>query len=359
MNDGQATAALTPLAQAPPGRRAAPTLGVMLAALGVVYGDIGTSPLYALKSSLAILGTRSLADWEVLGILSLIFWALVLIVTVKYVLLVMRADNRGEGGILALMALAQRVSVGTRMRTALALVGITGACLFFGDGLITPAISVLSALEGVEVTLPQFKEVVLPISAMVIIALFAVQWYGTGRVGRVFGPVMALWFAALGALGAIQVVQHPGVLVALAPYYAAQFCYYHGPLAFLALGAVVLAVTGAEALYADMGHFGARPIRLSWLFFVLPALTLNYFGQGALVLAQPKAVENPFYLMVPEPLRLPMVFLATVATVIASQAVISGASTVARQCMLLGFLPRMTVRHTSQTASFNIYVPQL
>ncbi len=359
LNDGQATATLTPLAQAPPGRRAAPGLGVMLAVLGVVYGDIGTSPLYALKSSLAILGDRSLADWEILGILSLIFWSLVLIVTVKYVLLVMRADNRGEGGILALMALAQRVSVGTRMRTALALVGISGACLFFGDGLITPAISVLSAIEGVEVTLPQFKEVVLPIAAIVIIALFAVQWYGTGRVGRVFGPVMALWFATIGALGAIQIVQHPDVLVALAPYYAALFCYNHGLLAFLALGAVVLAVTGAEALYADMGHFGARPIRLSWLFFVLPALALNYFGQGALVIAQPKAVENPFYLMTPEMLRLPMVFLATIATVIASQAVISGAYTLARQCMLLGFVPRMTVRHTSQTEEGQIYVPQV
>jgi KUP system potassium uptake protein len=345
--------------QAPPRRRATPGLGVMLAVLGVVYGDIGTSPLYALKSSLAILGDRSLADWEILGILSLIFWSLVLIVTVKYVLLVMRADNRGEGGILALMALAQRVSVGTRMRTVLALVGISGACLFFGDGLITPAISVLSAIEGVEVTLPQFKEVVLPIAAIVIIALFAVQWYGTGRVGRVFGPVMALWFATIGALGAIQIVQHPDVLVALAPYYAALFCYNHGLLAFLALGAVVLAVTGAEALYADMGHFGARPIRLSWLFFVLPALALNYFGQGALVIAQPKAVENPFYLMTPDMLRLPMVFLATIATVIASQAVISGAYTLARQCMLLGFVPRMTVRHTSQTEEGQIYVPQV
>ena len=332
---------------------------MLLAVLGVVYGDIGTSPLYAFKASLALFQGIPIATTEVMGILSLIFWSLVLIVTVKYVVLVMHADNRGEGGILALMALAQRVSVGTGMRNTLALIGIAGACLFFGDGIITPAISVLSAVEGLEVSAPGLKEYVLPICVVVIVLLFVMQWHGTARVGRVFGPVMALWFVVIGVFGLLQIVRHPFVLVAVSPTYAVALCVQYKALAFIVLGAVVLCVTGAEALYADMGHFGAHPIRLSWTFFVLPSLVLNYFGQGALAIASPEAAENPFYLLAPHSLRLPMVILSTVATVIASQAVISGAYSITRQCMQLGFLPRMTVRHTSNVEEGQIYVPQI
>ncbi|MDR3533862.1 MAG: KUP/HAK/KT family potassium transporter, partial [Rhodopila sp.] len=336
-----------------------PAVGMLLAVLGVVYGDIGTSPLYAFKASLQFFDGLPVTSVEVLGILSLIFWSLVLIVTVKYVTLVMRADNHGEGGILALMALAQRVSVGTGLRNALALVGIAGACLFFGDGIITPAISVLSAVEGLEVSAPDLKQYVLPISATVIILLFMVQYRGTGSVGRIFGPIMAVWFVVIGATGLIEVVQHPFVLLALSPSYAVALCIQYRGLAFLVLGAVVLCVTGAEALYADMGHFGAHPIRLTWTFFVLPSLVLNYFGQGALVLSDPAMAQNPFFLLGPGWLRLPLVILATMATVIASQAVISGAYSMTRQCMQLGFLPRMTVRHTSNTEEGQIYVPQV
>jgi KUP system potassium uptake protein len=308
---------------------------------------------------LALFPKSHASDGEILGCLSLIFWSLFLIVTVKYVLLVMRADNRGEGGILALMALAQRSAVNPRIRTTIALIGIGGACLLFGDGAITPAISVLSAVEGIEVSLPQAAAVVLPISVVVIIALFAVQSRGSGVVGRLFGPVMLIWFAVIGVLGAVQIVQNPHVLVALLPSHGLLFLVRHGGMSLLVLGAVVLAVTGAEALYADMGHFGAKPIRLAWLFFVLPALVLNYFGQGALVIGDTAAGANPFYLMAPVWLRLPLVVLATMATVIASQALISGAFSIARQCTQMGFLPRLTVRHTSQTEEGQIYVPQV
>ena len=335
--------------------RAAAVLGV----LGVVYGDIGTSPLYALKASLTHFTTPGVSRPEVLGVLSLIAWSLVLTVTVKYVLLVMRADNNGEGGILALMAVAQRGCKDGRFRGFLGLVGIGGACLFFGDGVITPAISVLSAVEGLEIVSPEFKRFVLPISVVVIIGLFAVQVRGTATIGRLFGPVMAVWFATIAALGIVQIVAHPDILVALSPHYAIVLCSQHGWLVFVALGSVVLAVTGAEALYADMGHFGAAPIRVAWSTFVLPCLVLNYFGQGALVLADPATLENPFYLMAPERLRLPLVVLATAATVIASQALISGAYSVARQCMQMSFLPRMTVRHTSTTEEGQIFLPQV
>jgi KUP system potassium uptake protein len=331
----------------------------VIGVLGVVYGDIGTSPLYAFQTVLALFPKSHASDGEILGCLSLIFWSLFLIVTVKYVLLVMRADNRGEGGILALMALAQRSAVNPRIRTTIALIGIGGACLLFGDGAITPAISVLSAVEGIEVSLPQAAAVVLPISVVVIIGLFAVQSRGSGVVGRLFGPVMLLWFAVIGVLGAVQIVQNPHVLVALMPSHGLLFLFRHGGMSLLVLGAVVLAVTGAEALYADMGHFGAKPIRLAWLFFVLPALVLNYFGQGALVIGDTAAGANPFYLMAPVWLRLPLVVLATMATVIASQALISGAFSIARQCTQMGFLPRLTVRHTSQTEEGQIYVPQV
>ena len=335
--------------------RAAAILGV----LGIVYGDIGTSPLYALKASLEHFTEPGVGSTEILGVLSLIFWSLVLTVTIKYVLLVMRADNNGEGGILALMAVAQRGCSSPKMRALLGLIGIGGASLFFGDGVITPAISVLSAVEGLEVVSPEFKRYVLPISVVVIIGLFAFQVRGTGSIGRLFGPVMAVWFTVLAALGAIQVAHHPGVLIALSPHYGVVLCLHHGWLAFVSLGSVVLAVTGAEALYADMGHFGAAPIRIAWSAFVLPCLALNYFGQGAMVMADPRALENPFYLLAPEALRLPLVVLATAATVIASQALISGAYSIARQCMQMSFLPRMTVRHTSQHEEGQIYLPQV
>ncbi len=336
-----------------------PSVGALIGVLGIVYGDIGTSPLYAFQSVLAFFGKHAPTTGEIIGCLSLIFWALFLIVTLKYVMLVMRADNRGEGGILALMALAQRAATGRRLRATIALIGIGGACLLFGDGVITPAISVLSAIEGIEVTVPEAHDFVLPLAAIVIVALFAVQSRGTGAVGRLFGPVMVLWFGSIGALGAVEVLRDPVVLQAFLPQHGVLFCVHHGTLAFLVLGAVVLAVTGAEALYADMGHFGARPIRLAWLFFVFPALLLNYFGQGALVIAHPEAAQNPFYLLVPPGWRLAMILLATAATVIASQALISGAFSISRQCMQLGFLPRLVVRHTSQTEEGQIYLPQV
>ena len=339
--------------------RPLPRFGVMVAVLGVVYGDIGTSPLYAFKAALDLFKGGPVAGLEILGILSLIFWSLILIVSVKYVALVMRADNRGEGGILALMALAQRVCVTPRMRGFVALVGIAGACLFFGDGLITPAISVLSALEGLEVAAPDLKTYVLPISAVVIVLLFALQYRGTHSIGRLFGPIMAVWFIAIALLGVSQIVHHPSVLLALSPTYAIRLGMVYKSMAFVVLGAVVLCVTGAEALYADMGHFGPRPIRVSWTFFVLPALVLNYFGQGALILTDPAAASNPFFLAGPHLVRLPLVVLATMATVIASQSVISGAYSMTRQCLQLGFLPRMTVRHTSSTEQGQIYVPQV
>ena len=334
--------------------------GLLLGVLGVVYGDIGTSPLYALKASLAHFDTGAgVTRAETLGVLSLIFWSLALVVTVKYVALVMRADNNGEGGILALMALAQRNTRGAAMRSFLALVGVGGACLFFGDGTITPAISVLSAVEGLELVSHEFKRYVLPISIAVIVGLFAVQARGTSQIGRFFGPVMALWFFVLGALGLAEILRHPAVLEALWPQYAVRACVEHGWVSFVVLGSVVLAVTGAEALYADMGHFGRRPIQVAWVAYVLPALVLNYFGQGALVLSDPRALESPFYLLAPDWLRLPLVILATAATVIASQSMISGAYSIARQCMQMSFLPRLTVRHTSQTEEGQIYLPQV
>ena len=336
-----------------------PAVGTLLAVLGVVYGDIGTSPLYAIRASIGHFGNVPVSFVEVMGILSLIFWSLILVVTIKYVTLIMRADNRGEGGILALMVLAQRVSAGTRLRRALGFIGITGACLFFGDGLITPAISVLSAVEGLEVSAPGLKQYVLPISVAVIVALFALQRRGTGSVGRIFGPVMTVWFLLLGLLGLVEVVQQPFVLLAVSPSYAVELGVEYKGLAFLVLGSVVLCVTGAEALYTDMGHFGARPIRLTWKFFVLPCLVLNYFGQGALIMKDPTVLTNPFFLLAPQWLRLPLVGLATLATVIASQAVISGAYSIARQCIQLSLLPRMAVRHTSITEQGQIFVPQI
>ncbi|MCF3945368.1 potassium transporter Kup [Acidiphilium sp. AL] len=334
-------------------------LAALVGVLGVVYGDIGTSPLYSLQACLGYVTKGGLKTIDVLGLLSLIFWALIVTVTLKYVTFVMRADNNGEGGVLALMALAQRVARTSRTRYVLMLVGIVGAGLFLGDGVITPAISVLSAVEGLGVASPAFNRLVLPIAVAVIVGLFLVQRRGTGAVGKLFGPIMTVWFITIGGFGLYRIVLDPKVLRALVPSYGIHFIVRHEFLAFIALGAVVLAVTGAEALYADMSHFGRRPIRLTWMFFVLPALVLNYFGQGALVIADPKAASNPFYLTMPHALLIPMVILSTIATIIASQSVISGAFTVGSQCVQLGLLPRMEVRHTSLTEEGQIYVPQM
>src|SRR5215212_1701190 len=341
------------------GRGAAETAGkaaLTLGALGVVFGDIGTSPLYALDA--VFHGSDVRPDQaSVYGIISLVFWSITLIVSVKYIAFVMRADNEGEGGIMALIALIQSALKDTRGKVALIAAGVFGASLFYGDGMITPAISVLSAVEGLKVVSPSFESVVVPIALAILAALFAIQRFGTGAVGRLFGPVMGLWFAVLALGGIAKVLANPGILRALSPSYAVQFFGEHGGTAFIALGSVVLAVTGAEALYADMGHFGRSPIRRAWFFLVFPALTLNYLGQGALIVGDPRAIENPFYLTFPEWSRIPMVVLATVATVIASQAVISGAFSVTRQAVQLGFLPRLTIRHTSNEEEGQVFAP--
>ncbi len=335
------------------------TPALLIGVLGVVYGDIGTSPLYAMRASAQHFSAGGLERWEILGLLSLIFWSLNIVVTFKYVTFVLRADNRGEGGILSIMALAQQGLSGARAKWIVAVIGMIGASLFFGDGIITPAISVLSAVEGLKVVSPAFEEAVVPIAIGVLLALFLVQYRGTASVGMVFGPICAVWFTVIGLLGLIEILRHPSILAALSPHYAVQFCLEYRFAAFIAFGSVVLAVTGAEALYADMGHFGRKPMRLAWLFFVLPALALNYFGQGALLLHDPSTIVNPFYLLAPEWFRLPLVFLATAATIIASQAMISGAFSIARQCVQLGFLPRLVVRHTSETEEGQIYLPQV
>ncbi|WP_323991429.1 potassium transporter Kup [Nguyenibacter sp. L1] len=331
----------------------------LLGVLGVVFGDIGTSPLYALRSTILIVSRHHMIEpWEVLGVESLIIWSLFLIVTVKYVLLIMRADHNGEGGIIALMSLAQRVSDNTRLKLFLGMAGIAGACLFFGDGLITPAISVLSAVEGLEVSFPAASRLVIPLAIVVLIGLFSVQSYGTGRVGAIFGPVMLVWFSMLGILGTLEILRHPGILWAISPVYAVRFIAFHGWLSFIALGAVVLSVTGAEALYADMGHFGRAPIRYAWLFCVLPCLALNYLGQGALIIASPATLSNPFFLLGPAWAQIPMIVLSTLATVIASQAGISGGFSLCRQLIQLGYLPRMRITHTNKMEEGQIYLPE-
>lgn len=328
-----------------------------LAALGVVYGDIGTSPLYALKEVFHAGHVQATAD-NVLGVLSLIFWTMTLIVSLKYVLLILRADNNGEGGLIAMLALATTaVKERPQLRRTLMVVGLFGTAIFYGDGVITPAISVLSAVEGLEVAEPGLHAFVLPITLLVLTGLFAVQRFGTGGIGKFFGPITLVWFIVLIALGIPHVLANPAVLVALNPAYAAGFFAQQPLIAFIALGAVVLCVTGGEALYADMGHFGKRPIRIAWYGLVMPALVVNYFGQGAMLLKNPQAVENPFFLMAPEWAQLPLVFLATAATVIASQALISAAFSVTKQAIQLGILPRMTVRHTSVKDTGQIYVP--
>jgi KUP system potassium uptake protein len=332
-----------------------------LAALGVVYGDIGTSPIYALRESLhGVHGVPPTSE-NVLGLLSLILWALVTVISLKYLAFVMRADNCGEGGMIALTALVTPDSARARLRRRrlLVLVGLFGASLLYGDSMITPSISVLSAIEGLEMVTPIFTPYVIPITIAILVALFAVQRHGTARIGAIFGPVMFLWFTTLGVLGAVQVVQHPGVLAAVNPLYGVQFFQHNGWHGFLVLGSVFLVVTGGEALYADMGHFGARPIRLSWYAFVLPCLLLNYFGQGALVLVDAQAAEHPFFRLAPSWALLPLVILTTLATVIASQAVISGAFSLTRQAVQLGYLPRVDIEHTSETEAGQIYIPGL
>jgi KUP system potassium uptake protein len=326
-------------------------------AIGVVYGDIGTSPLYTLQTTLSHDGMRPTPE-SIYGVLSLIFWAQILVVSLKYVVFIMRADNKGEGGIMALMALAQRsVREKPKLRWVLAILGIFGASLFYGDGVITPAISVLSAVEGVKVAAPGLAHWVVPVTAVILFFLFALQRHGTAKVGSVFGPVMMVWFVTIALLGVHMILQNPQVLRALNPMHGVHFFFTHGIQAFIALGGVVLALTGAEALYADMGHFGKRPIRFAWFSFVLPALVLNYFGQGALLLAHPEAADNPFFKMVPSVLLYPMIALATLATVIASQAVISGAFSMTREAMSLGYSMRMQVIHTSREMSGQIFVP--
>jgi KUP system potassium uptake protein len=332
-----------------------------LAAMGVVYGDIGTSPLYTLKEVFSSSHHPiPVTPDNVLGILSLVFWALTITVSLKYVVFITRADNRGEGGIMALTSLALRTEkLNPRLFWLLSVLGIFGAALFYGDAVITPAMSVLSAVEGLEVATPAFKPYVVPISLVILVALFTIQPRGTASIGALFGPVMLFWFATLGGLGVWNVLKHPGVLAAINPWYALHFFLENGTMGFLALGAVVLAITGGEALYADMGHFGRRPIKWAWLVYVFPCLYLNYLGQGALILDNPAAIQNPFFLLVPGELLYPMVALATAATVIASQAVISGAYSLTSQAIQLGYCPRIQIKFTSEREMGQIYIPNI
>ena len=334
--------------------------GLTLAALGVVFGDIGTSPLYTMKECFSAYTGLKPTHEDVLGILSLITWTLIIVVSLKYVVVVMRADNRGEGGVLALMALiARRAGLSASRRTFYVMLGMAGAALFYGDSLLTPAVTVLSSIEGLNVATRAFEPLVVPIALGVLIALFSVQRFGTGSVGRLFGPVTLLWFFVLLVLGLIQIVQTPQVLAALLPLYAVDFAVRHEFIAFVALGAVTLAVTGAEALYTDMGHFGRKPIRYAWFGVVLPALLANYYGQGGLLLTDPSALDNPFFKLAPQWALYPMVVLATVAAVIASQATISGAYSMAQQAALLGLIPRVRIQHTSASEFGQIYVPAI
>lgn len=330
----------------------------MVAAIGVVFGDIGTSPLYALKECFDPQHGIPFNQQAVFGIISLLFWALVIVVSLKYVLFVMRADNRGEGGVLALMALSLRsVRAGSRWASVLMMLGMFGACMFYGDAVITPAISVMSAVEGLEIAAPSLTRFVLPITIVILIVLFSMQKSGTAKVGRLFGPVMVVWFVILGVLGVYNMVLAPEIIKAINPYYGIHFIRTHALQAYIVLGSVFLVLTGAEALYADMGHFGIRPIRFAWSFLVFPALALNYFGQGALLLSNPKAIENPFFLLAPDWALLPLVIVATAATVIASQAVISGAFSLTSQAIQLGYVPRMKILHTSDREIGQIYMP--
>ena len=340
-----------------PNRSASSLAALTLGAIGVVYGDIGTSPLYALKEVFAN-GRVPLTESNIYGVLSLVFWTLTVVVSLKYVALILRADNNGEGGLIAMLALAsQAVRDKPVLRRRLLLLGIFGTAIFFGDGVITPAISVLSAVEGLEVAAPGLHHYIVPVTLVVLTALFLVQRHGSASVGKLFGPVTALWFAVLAVLGVVHIASNPEVLWALSPLYALIFLGAHPGIAFIALGSVVLCVTGAEALYADMGHFGKRPIRLAWFSLVMPALVINYFGQGAMLLEHPENVRNPFYEMAPQWALYPLIALATGATVIASQALITAAFSVTKQAIQLGYLPRLRVTHTSVKETGQIYVP--
>ncbi|MEO7151388.1 MAG: potassium transporter Kup [Burkholderiaceae bacterium] len=340
-----------------PSRHTSSLAALTLGAVGVVYGDIGTSPLYALKEVFAN-GHVPLTTQNIYGVLSLVVWTLTVVVSLKYVLLILRADNNGEGGLIAMLALAsQAVKDRPALRRRLLMVGIFGTAIFFGDGVITPAISVLSAVEGLEVAAPGLHNYVVPLTLVVLTGLFLVQRQGTARVGKYFGPVTALWFVVLTVLGVMHIATNPAVLWALSPHYALAFVFQHPKIAFIALGSVVLCVTGAEALYADMGHFGKRPIRIAWFAFVMPALIINYFGQGAMLLASPEKVRNPFYEMAPSWALLPLIGLATCATVIASQALITAAFSVTKQAIQLGYLPRLRILHTSVKETGQVYVP--
>jgi KUP system potassium uptake protein len=335
-------------------------LPLVVGAMGVVFGDIGTSPLYTLQQAFGPVYGLAPDSGNVLGVLSLIFWSLILVVTVKYVAIIMRADNRGEGGILALMAVVQRsLPIASPLAYTVGLLGVFGTALFFGDGVITPAISVLSAIEGLQVAAPALSRFVLPATVVVLALLFSIQRRGVAGMGKLFGPITLVWFVSIAILGAVQIVRNPLVLQALNPFWALAFFLHHGVAAWLSLGATVLAVTGGEALYADMGHFGRYPIRLAWLGGVLPCLLLNYFGQGAYILANPAGVSNPFYMLVPPWAQLPMIVLATLATVIASQALISGTFSVVRQAIQLGYLPRMAIIHTSSAEISHVYIPAI
>ena len=332
-------------------------LPLALGAIGVVYGDIGTSPLYTLRTAFTGSYGLALSADNILGVVSVIFWALLIVVTLKYITLIMRADNRGEGGILALTALVSRGVESRRVRWWLVGLGIFGAAMFYGDGMITPAITVLGAVEGLGVIAPAMHTFIVPVAVLILAALFAIQRSGTAKLGAVFGPVMSIWFVVLAILGAHAIGRNPAVLAALEPVYAFRFIARNPATAFVAFGAVVLAVTGTEALYADMGHFGRSPIRRAWLFFVFPALLLNYFGQAALVLDNPAAIQNPFYLLAPDWGRVPLLLLATAAAIIASQAVISGAFSLTRAAIQMGYCPRLTILHTSERAIGQIYIP--
>jgi KUP system potassium uptake protein len=333
-----------------------------LVALGVVYGDIGTSPLYALRECFKPEYHVQPTPANVYGVLSLVVWALILVVSVKYLVFILRADNRGEGGVLALLALIlqqQRRDADRNIRQTIIVLGLIGAALLYGDGIITPAISVLGAMEGLEVITPKLSVVVVPLTVVILLTLFLVQKKGTHKVGRVFGPVMLVWFFSIGALGIYEVAMAPEILAAVNPWYGIQFFLTHGTQAFVLLGAVVLVVTGGEALYADMGHFGKRPIRRAWFYFVLPALLLNYFGQGALILRHPAGADNPFFMLAPRILLYPLVALATMAAIIASQALISGAFSLTQQAVQLGYSPRVNIVHTSKTEAGQIYIPEV
>ena len=335
-------------------------MALSLAALGVVFGDIGTSPLYAIREIFTISNNiLALNESNMLGILSIIFWSLILIVSIKYITFIMRANNNGEGGIMALLSLANRNAKSKKKKIIIMFIGMLGACMFYADGMITPAISVLSAIEGIELITPTFHSFVVPITLIIIFLLFWMQNKGSSTVGIMFGPVMFIWFITLAVLGIYNIIQAPYVLNALNPIYAINFFNSQFSIAFITLGAVVLCVTGAESLYADMGHFGRNPIRITWFSFVFPALTLNYFGQGALILSDASNIKNPFYLMAPEWFTIPLVILATFATIIASQACITGAFSVSKQALQLGFIPRMRINHTSEDKEGQIYLPRI